>query len=155
MVCNIETASPNAALETFAMDWNNWNIVFICEFVGETVNVFANHARYARRREENRFRVELFVRVLRCLAECFDSAKDCIVFVQVRADVNGICLFVNAFGELAEFDIFTLCKCNATGWSVIDDSHIADTDELVQSATRKARTGLAKAAFAILDRTAL
>ena len=90
MESDVKTRRPVLGTETFAMQRNDRHANFRFHFFGNRIDVFANDGGSASHTDENRLGVKAFLCVKDCLAEFFGSAKDHVLFFQVRADVQRI-----------------------------------------------------------------
>ena len=90
MESDVKTRRPVLGTETFAMQRNNRHANFRFHFLGNGVDVFTDNSGRTSHTDENRLGVKAFLCVKDCLAEFFGSAKDHVLFFQVRADVQRI-----------------------------------------------------------------
>ena len=90
MESDVKTRRPVLGTEAFAMQRNNRHANFRFHFFGNRIDVFANDGGSASHTDENRLGVKAFLCVEDGLTELFRSAKDHVLFFQVRADVQRI-----------------------------------------------------------------
>ena len=90
MESDIETRRPVLGSETFAMQRNDRHANLRFHFFGNGINVFTDNGSSASHANENRLGIKAFLCIENRLAKLIGSAKDHVLFFQVRADVQRI-----------------------------------------------------------------